>query len=145
MGWKNFNVELGYSHVWVCITTVPKTSPAGHAPCSLLHKQAIDAEVLLTHTRIYPQLVSECCTSGLNPETLDLCKYFFGILSFWERSAPQCLFKTALTGFLLSGYSDNVLIRNTKLCFVLIRSTKYTRRVFKIKSHIDNKCFYEAM
>lgn len=46
MGWKNFYLESGFSLMSGYVsTTVPKTSPAGHPPCSLLHKQPIDVDV----------------------------------------------------------------------------------------------------
>lgn len=40
------STESGYSHMSGYVsTTIPKTSPTGHPPCSLLHKQAIDVDV----------------------------------------------------------------------------------------------------
>lgn len=40
------HLESGYSHMSGYVsTTVPKTTPAGHPPCTLLHKQAIDVDV----------------------------------------------------------------------------------------------------
>lgn len=82
----------------------------------------------LAHT--YQNLSTTCLRMlhlQANPWNSWSVQILFGILSLGERSALQCLFKPDLAGFLLSGDSANVLIRNTR----------YTR-VFKIKSHIDN-------
>lgn len=42
----NFHLESVYFYMsWYVFTTVSKSSPAGHPPCSPLHKQAIDVEM----------------------------------------------------------------------------------------------------